>query len=132
MALVEINWNPSRRELKQFGLLWVVFFGLIGAYQFGRDCPSLIDISQDDAKFLMVLTARLHVGDHCIRGAFRKRRHSCVRDKNLLLRDGKAFEALSLGREQSHGFFSASSMSFQNSLALPSCSSSSSIGMLER
>jgi hypothetical protein len=32
MALVEINWNPSRRELKQFGLLWVVFFGLIGAY----------------------------------------------------------------------------------------------------
>jgi hypothetical protein len=32
MALVEINWNPSRRELKQFGLLWVGFFGLIGAY----------------------------------------------------------------------------------------------------
>jgi hypothetical protein len=32
MALIEINWNPGRRELKQFALLWIAFFGLIGAY----------------------------------------------------------------------------------------------------
>jgi hypothetical protein len=32
MALVEVNWNPGRRELKQFALLWIGFFGLIGAY----------------------------------------------------------------------------------------------------
>jgi hypothetical protein len=32
MALVEINWNPGRRELRQFALLWIGFFGLVGAY----------------------------------------------------------------------------------------------------
>jgi hypothetical protein len=32
MALLEIDWNPGRRELKQFALLWTGFFGLIGAY----------------------------------------------------------------------------------------------------
>jgi hypothetical protein len=32
MALIEVNWNPDRRELKQFALLWTGFFGLIGAY----------------------------------------------------------------------------------------------------
>ena len=32
MALIEVNWNPGRRELKQFALLWVGFFGLLGAY----------------------------------------------------------------------------------------------------
>jgi uncharacterized membrane protein HdeD (DUF308 family) len=30
MALLDIKWNPSRRELKQFAALWVGFFGLIG------------------------------------------------------------------------------------------------------
>ena len=32
MALIEVNWNPGRRELKQFALLWLGFFGLVGAY----------------------------------------------------------------------------------------------------
>jgi hypothetical protein len=32
MALLDINWNPGRRELKQFALLWIAFFGLVGAY----------------------------------------------------------------------------------------------------
>jgi hypothetical protein len=32
MALLQINWNPNRRELRQFAALWVGFFGLIGAY----------------------------------------------------------------------------------------------------
>jgi saxitoxin biosynthesis operon SxtJ-like protein len=30
MALLEINWNPDRRELRQFAVLCVVIFGLIG------------------------------------------------------------------------------------------------------
>ena len=32
MALLDVNWNPSRRELKQFALLWIGFFALIGVY----------------------------------------------------------------------------------------------------
>ena len=32
MSLIEINWSPSRRELKQFAGLWIpVFAGLWGA-----------------------------------------------------------------------------------------------------
>jgi hypothetical protein len=38
MALLDVNWNPDRRELKHFAILWLVVFGLIGAYCFwGRD-----------------------------------------------------------------------------------------------
>src|SRR5688572_30989316 len=32
MALIEVNWNPNRRELKQFAVLWCGFFALIAAY----------------------------------------------------------------------------------------------------
>ena len=32
MALLQINWKPNRRELRQFAALWVGFFGLIGVY----------------------------------------------------------------------------------------------------
>jgi hypothetical protein len=32
MSLVEVNWTPDQRQLKQFALLWIGFFGLIGAY----------------------------------------------------------------------------------------------------
>jgi hypothetical protein len=32
MALLDVNWNPDRRELKQFALLWIGFFALVGAY----------------------------------------------------------------------------------------------------
>ena len=31
MAMIEIKTNPSRRELRWFGLLFAVFFGLVGA-----------------------------------------------------------------------------------------------------
>ncbi len=31
MGLIEINKNPSPRELKWFGLLFALFFGLVGA-----------------------------------------------------------------------------------------------------
>ena len=39
MAMIEINKNPSRRELMWFGLLFLVFFGIVGAlfrWQFGE------------------------------------------------------------------------------------------------
>lgn len=31
MALLEVNWNPERRELKQFALIWMAMFGIFGA-----------------------------------------------------------------------------------------------------
>jgi hypothetical protein len=34
MAVLEINWNPNRRELRQFAALWVGFFVLVGVYLF--------------------------------------------------------------------------------------------------
>ena len=36
MAVIDINWNPSRRELRQFGGLCLVFFGLIAGYAYYR------------------------------------------------------------------------------------------------
>jgi len=36
MALIEINKNPTRRELRWFGVLIAVFFGLLGAMAFWR------------------------------------------------------------------------------------------------
>ena len=33
MAMVEINWNPSRKELRQFGVLCLAFFGGLAAYK---------------------------------------------------------------------------------------------------
>jgi len=32
MAMVEINWNPTRGELRQFGLLCLAIFGAMAAY----------------------------------------------------------------------------------------------------
>ena len=41
MSLIEVNWNPDRRELRQFALLWLGFFGLVGAYCYwGKSLPS--------------------------------------------------------------------------------------------
>ena len=31
MALIEINWNPDRRQLRSFAILWFVFFAGAGA-----------------------------------------------------------------------------------------------------
>jgi hypothetical protein len=33
MAMMEINWNPSRKELRQFGFLCLVFFGGLAAWR---------------------------------------------------------------------------------------------------
>jgi hypothetical protein len=36
MALLDINWKPSHRELKVFALMWIGFFALIGAWALWR------------------------------------------------------------------------------------------------
>lgn len=33
MAMMEINWNPSRKELRQFGYLCLLFFGGLAAWR---------------------------------------------------------------------------------------------------
>src|SRR5262245_12899525 len=50
MALLAINLKPSRTELRQFAGLWLVAFGLIGAYVWARTdarlgAPILVAIS---------------------------------------------------------------------------------------
>ena len=37
MAMMEINWNPSRKELRQFGFLCLVFFGALGAWSYSKN-----------------------------------------------------------------------------------------------
>ena len=37
MAMIEINWRPSLRELRAFAAIWLVFFGLIGVWFYLRD-----------------------------------------------------------------------------------------------
>ena len=36
MAMIEINWNPDRRELRRFGYVALIAFGAIGAWAFFR------------------------------------------------------------------------------------------------
>ena len=34
MSLISVNRNPSRRQLRQFGILWLVFLGVLGALSY--------------------------------------------------------------------------------------------------
>ena len=34
MSLIAINHHPSRRQLHQFGFLWLIFFGVIGSLSY--------------------------------------------------------------------------------------------------
>ena len=36
MAMMEINWNPGRKELRQFGFLCLAFFGGLAAYHWHK------------------------------------------------------------------------------------------------
>lgn len=40
MALLEIKWNPSQKDLRQFAWLWLAFFALIGGLAFWRGAHS--------------------------------------------------------------------------------------------
>ena len=31
MSLIQIDWNPDRRKLREFAIIWLVGFGIIGA-----------------------------------------------------------------------------------------------------
>jgi hypothetical protein len=44
MALLEVNWNPDKRQLKQFAYLWLGFFALVGLYLLVRDSRSAATI----------------------------------------------------------------------------------------
>jgi hypothetical protein len=37
VALVDINWNPSRKDLRIFSLLLILFGGIIGGWLWGRN-----------------------------------------------------------------------------------------------
>lgn len=41
MAMMEINWNPSRKELRQFGFLCLVFFGGLAAWYWNKNGVTL-------------------------------------------------------------------------------------------
>jgi hypothetical protein len=36
MAILEINWNPTQRHLRQFAIAWVVFFTGLGGLAWAR------------------------------------------------------------------------------------------------
>ena len=52
MALVDINWNPSRKELRVFSLLLIVFGVLVAAVLYGR-----LDSQMPAAGVLLVTSA---------------------------------------------------------------------------
>lgn len=41
MALVEINWKPTPRELRKFGVTMIVGFAILGGLAYWRDHPTL-------------------------------------------------------------------------------------------
>ena len=50
MAMIDVNWNPSRKELRQFAGIWLVFFSLLGAWWW-------VDGSQTVARWMWVAAA---------------------------------------------------------------------------
>ncbi len=42
MSLIQIDHNPSRRQLNIFGLIWLVFFGIIGGIAAGNGDSMLV------------------------------------------------------------------------------------------
>ena len=42
MALITINWQPSSKELRSFAAIWLVFFGIIGAWLAWRGSPTMV------------------------------------------------------------------------------------------
>ncbi len=43
MAMMEINWNPSRKELRQFGFLCLLFFGGLGAWSYWNNGFTIVN-----------------------------------------------------------------------------------------
>lgn len=53
MAVLDINWKPSTRELRQFAGLWLVFFSALGGYFYYRDPSSSAAIALTAAAVLV-------------------------------------------------------------------------------
>ena len=49
MAVIEINWHPGNRELRQFAVMWGVFFGAVGGwlvYRSGLGTAAVVVLGQ--------------------------------------------------------------------------------------
>ena len=42
MALIDVNWNPPRRQLRQFAVLFLIFIGGLGTILYFRDKPLIV------------------------------------------------------------------------------------------
>jgi len=42
MALIEVDWNPPRRQLRQFALMFLVFFGALGTVLYFKGRPLIV------------------------------------------------------------------------------------------
>ena len=60
MALIEINKNPSKGELRWFGLLFLLFWGIVGAIVYWKRG------SADISKYLWGLGAIVAVLDYAV------------------------------------------------------------------
>ena len=50
MALVQINWRPDRNELRKFGFISLVAFGLLGVWLFIRQSIFGVELSPGAAR----------------------------------------------------------------------------------
>lgn len=42
MAMIDINWRPSPKELRVFAVLWLVFFALLGVWFYSRGATATV------------------------------------------------------------------------------------------
>jgi hypothetical protein len=42
MALIEVNWNPPRNQLRQFAVLFLIFIGGLGTILYFKDKPLIV------------------------------------------------------------------------------------------
>jgi hypothetical protein len=42
MALIEVNWNPPRSQLRQFAVLFLIFIGGLGTILYFKDKPLIV------------------------------------------------------------------------------------------
>ena len=42
MALIDVNWDPPRRQLRQFAVLFLIFIGGLGTVLYFKDKPLII------------------------------------------------------------------------------------------
>ena len=50
MAVIQINTNPTRRQLNLFGVIWLVFFVAVGAVARLKGYPPLLSMPLTHAR----------------------------------------------------------------------------------